>query len=253
MYIIRRMRVAGRGLCAMALVIAAACGGPLGRHYEYEEQLYLSVDGSATILLDASLPALAALRGMTLESAAGRLDRSTIRRAFEAAGCDVMNVTQPWRRKGRRFIQVRLRTDHVRNLTGCQPLSWSTHRLEQEGETLRYEQRVGAPAGGNPGAPAWDRSEIVAFKLHLPSRVLDHNVKRLDGTNGTVDRGNILTWEQTLDDRLAGKPIEMTLTMEAESILYQTLGLFAGALGAAIVLLGGIVWWNMKRKRPAIW
>ena len=137
----------------MAFVIAAACGSPLGRHYEYEEQLYLSVDGSATILLDASLPALAALRGMTLESAAGRLDRSTIRRAFEAAGCDVMNVTQPWRRRGRRFIQIRLRTKHVRNLTGCQPLSWSTHRLEPEGEALRYEQRAGAPGSPPAGAP----------------------------------------------------------------------------------------------------
>ena len=69
----------------MVLVIAAACGSPLGRQYEYEEQLYLRVDGAATMVLDASIPALVALRGMTLESASGRLDRSTIRRAFEAA------------------------------------------------------------------------------------------------------------------------------------------------------------------------
>ena len=96
--------------------------------------------------------------------------------------------------------------------------------MEPEGETLRYDQRVGAPAGRDPGAPEWDRSEIVAFKLHLPSRILDHNVKRLDGTNGTIERGNILTWEQTLVDRLAGTPIDMDVTMEAESILYRRCG-----------------------------
>jgi hypothetical protein len=237
------------GACAV-LVLAAACN-PLGRQYEYEEQLYLSTDGSATVVLDASLPALAALRGMALEANATRLDRATIRRAFESGGCDVMNVGQPWRRRGRRFVQVRLRIPDIRARNSCTWLAWSTYALDAEGETLRYRQTVGAPAGGDPGAPAWDRSELVAFKLHLPSRILDHNVKRLDGSNGSTERGNILTWEQTLEDRMAGKPIEMTVVMGAQSILYQTLGLFAGAFVAAVIVLGGIVWWVVKKKtRP---
>jgi hypothetical protein len=249
MYIIRRMRVRlGSAACAvLALLLTAACGIPLGRQYEYEEQLYLSVDGSATIILDASLPALAALRGLVLDAGA-RMDRTTIRRAFEAGGCEVVSVAQPWRRKGRRFIQVRLRTADIRTLNSCQWLSWSSYRLEPEGETLRYQQIVGAPAGGDAGSPGWDGSEIVGFKLHLPSRVIHHNVKLFDGTNGTVERGNILTWEQRLADRLAGKPIDMVVTLSAQSILYQTLGLFAGAFLAAVLLLGGIVWWVMKRK-----
>jgi hypothetical protein len=249
MYIIRRMRVpAGRAACvALALLLTAACGIPLGRQYEYEEQLYLSVDGSASIILDASLPALSALRGLVLDAGA-RMDRTTIRRAFEAGGCEVVSVAQPWRRKGRRFIQVRLQTADVRTLNSCKWLSWSSYRLEPEGETLRYQQIVGAPAGGDSGSPGWDGSEIVGFKLHLPSRVIHHNVKLLDGTNGTLERGNILTWEQRLEDRLAGRPIDMGVTIGAQSILYQTLGLFAGAFLAAVLLLGGIVWWVLKRK-----
>ena len=244
------MRVrAGRWLCAVVTLAAAtACSGPLGRHYEYEEQLYLSVDGSATIVLDASLPALAALRGMTLETPAGRMDRSTIRRAFESSGCDVVNVAQPWRRQGRRFIQVRIRTDDVRRLAAsCKWLAWSAYTLDPSAETLFYRQVVGPPAGGDAGTPNWDGSELVAFKLHIPSRILDHSVKKLDGTNGTVERGNILTWEQTLTDRLAAKPIEMSVTMDAESILYQTLGLFAGAFVAAVLVLAAIIWWVVKR------
>jgi hypothetical protein len=250
MYIIRRMRVrSGRAACAaLALLAASACGNPLGRQYEYEEQLYLSVDGSATITVAASVAALSALRGLKLD-VGPRMDRATIRRAFESGGCQVANVTQPWRRKGRRFIQVRLRTPDVRTLNTCTWLGWSTYRLDPEGETLRYQQIVGTSAGGDPGTPGWDRSEIIAFKLHLPSRVIDHNVKLLDGTNGTVERGNILTWEQRLEDRLAGKPIDMRVTIGAQSILYQTLGLFAGAFLAAVVLLCGIVWWTLRKGK----
>ena len=249
MYIIRWMvvRSIARTCAALALFVVVACN-PLGRQYEYEEQLYLATDGSATVLLDASLAALSALRGMPLESDSARMDRSTIRRAFESGGCDVMNVAQPWRRKGRRFVQVRLRIADVRTSATCKWLSWSTYRLEPEGENLRYVQTVGAPAGGDPGAPAWDRSEVVAFKLHLPSRVIDHNVKKLDGSNGSLERGNILTWEQTLEDRLAGNPIEMSVVIGAQSILYQTLGLFAGAFVAAVIVLGGIVWWIVRKK-----
>ena len=118
-----------------------------------------------------------------------------------------------------------------------------------EAERLRYRQTVGAPAGGDPGAVNWDGSELVAFKLHLPSRIHDHNVKRLDGTNGTTERGNILTWEQTLADRRAGKPIDMDVTMDATSILYTTLWLFAGAFAGAVAVLCLIVWWTMRRGR----
>jgi hypothetical protein len=250
MYIIRRMRVwnASTPCAALALLVTAACN-PLGRQYEYEEQLYLSVDGSATVMLDASLPALTALRGMSIEGATSRFDRSTVRRAFESAGCQVTNVTQPWRRKGRRFFQVRLQIADIRATNSCKPLGWSTYRMEQKGGTLRYQQSVGPPAGADSGEAGWDRSEIVAFKLHLPSRVLDHNVKQLDGSNGSVERGNILTWEQRLEDRLAGKPIEMDVTISAQSILYQTLGLFAGAFTAAVLLLGAITWWVVRRGR----
>jgi hypothetical protein len=239
----------GSQLCAaVALIAATACAGPLGRQYEYEEQLYLSVDGSATIILDASLPALATLRGMTLETPSGRMDRSTIRRTFESGGCDVVNVAQPWRRQGRRFIQVRIKTADVRQLAStCKWLGWSTYKFAPAGEALNYQQIVGPPAGGDAGSPNWDHSELVAFKLHIPSRILDHSVKLLDGTNGTVERGNILTWEQTLDDRLAGKPLSMSVTMDPKSILYQTLGLFAGAFIAAVLVLGAIIWWVVKR------
>ena len=49
----------------------SACGGrgPLAPEYEYEEDLTIRLDGSATLVVNASIPALAALRGLPLNPA----------------------------------------------------------------------------------------------------------------------------------------------------------------------------------------
>ena len=86
------------------------------------------------------------------------------------------------------------------------------------------------PRAGDPGPVNWDGSELVAFKLHLPSKITFHNVRRLaDNSPGEFERGNILTWEQRLADRRAGTPIDIQVHMERESILYRTLWLFGGS------------------------
>jgi hypothetical protein len=251
MYIIARMRFRVVSAAVVALgVAAAACSNPFGRQYEYEEQLYLRVDGAATVVVDASIAALVALRGIPLDtSASARLDRLEIRKIFEMTGCTVENVGQPWRRKGRRFIQVRVSTTDLRTLSKCSLLTWSAYSLDKTGDRLRYHQLVGGPTARDPGQVNWDGTELVAFKLHLPSRIHEHNVKRLDGTDGTTERGNILTWEQTLAARRAGTPITMNVTMDATSILHTTLWLFGGAFVAAVIVLVLIIWWTIRRGR----
>src|SRR6185436_13798343 len=108
-------------------------------------------------------------------------------------------------------------------------------RFERDETSIHYEQTVGPPDAGKLGQVNWDGSELVAFKLHAPSRISFHNVKRLeDGANGKADRGNILTWEQRLSDRRAGQPLQMEVRMGSESILFRTLWLFAGAFIAAV-------------------
>jgi len=37
----------------------------------------------------------------------------------------VTRVSRPWRRDGRRFIQVRVKVDDVRKLDAAAPFSWS--------------------------------------------------------------------------------------------------------------------------------
>ena len=64
--LLRVMPIAGRvALCAVLCcsAIAAACSGRvLKPQYEYEEELYLNLDGSATLNLNASVASLVALR-----------------------------------------------------------------------------------------------------------------------------------------------------------------------------------------------
>jgi hypothetical protein len=161
-------------------------------------------------------------------------------------------VSQPWIHRARRFVQVRLIVPDVRRAGTCGVLAWSSYAFDREGSVLHYHQVVGAPAGGNPGAPKWDGRELVAIKLHVPSRVRYHNVRRLeDGVVGDIERGNILTWESRLSDRLAGTPIDVDVKMDPQSILNQTLWLFGGAFLAAAIVMSGLIWWTVRRGRPA--
>lgn len=244
----RARRLLAAGLLAGTALVS--CSNPLARQYEYDEQLYLAVDGSATVIVNASLPALVALRGLAIDpSIDGATDRAGLRRLVESGGCTVTNVGRFWTRHGRRFAQIRITTEDVGTLSKCGLLSWSSYMLAPKGELLRFTQTVGASSPRDPGAVNWDGSEIVGFKLHLPSRIREHNVKKLDGTNGTVERGNILTWEQRLADRRAGTPIAMAVDMDSTSILYTTVWLFAGAFAAAVFVLVTIIWLTIRRGR----
>jgi hypothetical protein len=232
-------------------VVAAACGGRVfGRVYEYEEDLFLSLDGSADLIVNASLPALAALRGLDVSIApATRLDREKIRALYESSLTRVSRVSS-WRRKGRRFVQVRLRIADVRKLSQVPPFAWSTYELTEKDGLYVYRQTIG-PAAHRPGTlqnVGWTGGELVAFRLHLPSRIEWHNARDLetDETSG-IARGNILSWEQQLTDRLDGRPISIEVRLDRQTILYRTLWLFAGAFAAAIALIAFVIWLTIRK------
>jgi len=238
----------------LAAALFTSCSNPLGRQYEYDEQTYLSVDGSATVVVNSSLPALVALHGAAIDPRVdGAADRDSIRRLYEGAGCHVDKVGRFWYRRQRRFVQIQVSTSDIRQLSKCGLLSWSTYSLtpDQQGRGLMYRQVVGPVAAGDAGSVNWDGSEIVGFKLHGPSRVWHHNIKNPDGTNGSPDRGNILTWEQRLADRRANVPIEMEVGMESTSILYTTVWIFLGAFAAAVTTLVIIIWLVIRKGQRA--
>jgi hypothetical protein len=249
-----RFRTRAALLAVLLLAVGSAlsgCGGRLfGRQYEYEEDLTLALDGSATLVVNASIPALVALRGLDLPTArSARVDRDRVRELYTSPYAEVVRVSE-WLRDGRRFVGVRLRVPDIRQLPRARPFGWSTYTLAPAGGQHVFTQRVGPSAfrAGTLTNVGWNGSEIVAFRLHLPSRINYHNARDLEtNETRTVERGNILTWEQRLTDRLDGAPVQIEVRMDSQSILYRTLWLFAGAFTAAVLVLALLIWMTVRR------
>jgi hypothetical protein len=230
------------GAAIALLATAVACsGGGLFKQYEYEEDVYLSLDGSATVYVNSSVPALDALRGATFDPAPNaRLDLNEVRAFFTTPVTRVKQVSET-RRSNRRFVHVSVDVDDVGTLSSAAPFAWSSYHLVEQGGRLIYRQTVGHAAGKDVGKVNWTGRELVAFRLHLPSKVIDHS-----GENN-YERGNILLWEQPLEERLASRPLVLAAEMETESILAHTLLLF-GATCLSVVAVFGLVIWSIARQ-----
>lgn len=247
-------RFAAAAFAAILILASAGCGrGIFGKQYEYEEDLTLSIDGSATLVVNASLPALAALRGLPVPTDPSvRFKPDEIRALFETEVTDVTRVSRPWTRDGRRFVQVRMDVPDVRKLGEAAPFSWSAYAFGEKNGRHVFTQSVGASAfqPGSLGKYGWDGQEIVAFRLHLPSKILHHTARDLETNEPSqASRGNILAWEQHLADRLDGQPVNILVEMESESILHRTLWLFAGAFAAAVLVMVLLIWWTISRGK----
>jgi hypothetical protein len=238
------MRISGR-MCLIACLVfvEAACAGAwrLFRQYEYEEDIYVSLDGSATVHVNSSVAALNALRGTTFDAApAARVDRAAVRAYYSTPHTHVARVNST-RRSNRRFVHVRVEVDDISTLNQAAPFAWSSYEFERKGDEFVYRQRIGAAAGGDAGVAGWNGRETVAFRLHLPSKITHNN------SGGGVRRGNILVWEQPLTDRLRGTPLLLDARMQTQSILYHTLWLFGATFAAVAAAFGLVIWWMMSR------
>jgi hypothetical protein len=248
------IRLAASVLAALSILSSTGCGGGIfGKQYEYEEDLSLAIDGSATLVVNSSLPALVALRGLAIPTdPSARFEPNDIRALFDTPVTRVRRVSRPWRRKGRRFVQVRIDVPDVRRLAEAVPFAWSKYEFGPESGHYVYRQTVGASAM-KPGSLAnygWDGSEVVAFRLHLPSRILHHTARDVETNQPSeASRGNILAWEQHLADRLEGQPVNLLVEMESQSILHRTLWLFGGAFVSAVLVLALLIWWAMSRGK----
>lgn len=235
MWVRRAVAVTLAGTMVLALL---GCRGVF-RQYEYEEEMYLKLDGSADIVVNASIPALVALHGLALSTdPAVTVDRDVLRAFYGSETTRVTRVSRPWRRFGRRFIQVRVETSDIRGLGRAAPFAWSTYRMDRRDGVFVYRQVMGAPMGKPVGDVGWNGAEVVAVRMHVPSKIPYHNAPSRE-----IERGNIVGWEQPLRDRLAGKPLEVEVRMETDSILARTLTIFALSATAALLLLAAVVFW----------
>jgi hypothetical protein len=242
------MLCSGRAPSFVAIIVCSAivfasCRGTFSRKYEYEEDVYLNADGSATVYVNASVPALVALRGVDLDpDPRARFDRRKLRASYESPYTQVESVTGS-RRDNRRYAHLRINVPDVSKLHQVAPFSWSRYGVQRDGGLVKYRQTVAAPASGDPGNPGWTGNELIAVRLHLPSRVSFHNAP-----SKTIERGNIIRWEQPLVARMKGEPLDIEVHMEAQSILVQTLVLFAAMAALAALTFAVVIWLVMRRK-----
>lgn len=238
-------------LAAVALVLAcavavASCGRLLKKEYEYEEELYLALDGSATLNVNASVASLVALRGADLPvDPRARVDRERVRALFSAPG-SAARVSLS-RRDGRRFVHASVDVADVKDLQRLAPFSWSSYRFDRQADVFDFHQVVGAPKRVEIGDVGWTGQELVAFRIHVPSRIPFHNAP-----SRRVERGNILEWEQPLAERLQGMPVDIQVQMEAQSILSSTLLLFGSMVLAAAATFAVVIWWVARRGRQEV-
>jgi hypothetical protein len=232
-------------LMLIAVQASIACGNVIARKYEYEEEIFLALDGSATVYVNASVPALVALRGVSLPiDPSARLDRMAVRDLYQTPVSQVESVTTS-RREGRRYVHLRLDVPDIRKLGDAPPFAWSTYRYLEGETTFEFGQTITAAAGTDVGNVGWSGDELVAVRVHLPSVITFHNAP-----TRRTERGNIVIWEQPLTDRLKSTPLDVQATMEKESILFRTLALF-GVMGVLVVFtfIGAI--WFVKSRKPA--
>ena len=239
-----RRCLAALTLLSLCATLLAGCRTLLPRQYEYDEEIQLSLDGSAVVYINGSIPALVALRGLDHDvTPNARLDRAAIRNFYSSDVARVSRISSS-RRHGRRFVHIRLAVQDVRRLPESPPFAWATYALAQQGDQYVYKQTVGPAAAREVGDVGWRGQELVAFRMHLPARILYH-----DAPSKQVERGNILVWEQSLAERLKGTPVAIEVRMESESILYTTVTLFAAMAVVVLALFAVIIWWVVRKGR----
>ena len=133
-------------LVLIAVLASIACGNVIARKYEYEEEVFLALDGSATVYVNASVPALVALRGVALPlDPRARLDRTGGPRLLRDAGV-ARRQRHDLAREGRRYVHLRLDVADIRRLGEAPPFAWSTYRYRER--TARSSSRRRCSAAG---------------------------------------------------------------------------------------------------------
>jgi hypothetical protein len=230
-------------LLQLAALACSSISSVVARKYEYEEDVFLALDGSATVYVNASVPALVALRGMKLPlDPTARLDRMAVRDLYNSPVSSVESVTTS-RREGRRYVHLRIAVPDIRRLAEAAPFAWSKYRYLEGDDRFEFGQQMDEAANETVGDVGWDGDELVAVRLHLPSRVDYHN-----SPERTIRRGNIMVWEQPLAERIKGTPLVVEARMEKESILFRTLALFAGMAVLVVLTFVGVIWFVKTRK-----
>jgi hypothetical protein len=81
-------------------------------------------------------------------------------------------------------------------------------------------------------------------RFHLPSRVEEHH-----NAFAGVERGNIVSWRQSVAQGLAGQPLAFGAVMHRQSILMATVALFLEAILAAAAVVSLLLYLTYRKGK----
>jgi len=214
--------------------------------YEYEEEVFLKIDGSGEIYLNGSRELFAALRGVGGSPDPHFVTAESLWRFYDSPTLEVISVRSS-RREGRQHFQLRARFDDLSRLSEHPAFAGRRFWLERKNDS-ELSLTVEIPGGEKvSGVRGLYREGEVAFRFHFPSPVRFHN------SPGGVRRGNIVAWEQPLAEHLGGVPLTLAARFDQRTVLAAAVLLFGTAvlLVGAGVGLGLYLVWRLGRRELA--
>jgi hypothetical protein len=218
---------AGRFL--LLLVTATAC-----TTYEYEEEVFLEVDGSGEIRMSGSTAAIEALHG---------LDGAGAERAkalFEGEGIEVLSAFETERDR-RKFVHVEARFSDWDRLCRIPAFRGRRCILATEKDGLALELSLPSPRARAP--EGLDPQALLALRYHVPSTIRHHN------SPGDIERGNILSWKRTLREHFAGRPLDVEVRFDRRTVLAATVSVMGLALGLVAASIGTALFVMVRKGR----
>jgi hypothetical protein len=202
--------------------------------YEYEEEVFLEVDGSGEMRMSGSTVAVAALHGLDEASVA------SAKALFEGEGVEILSALETERDR-RAFVHVEARFTDWEHLCRLPAFRGRSCRLAKGAEDLALELSLPSPTAALPPGP--DPQAILALRYHFPGTIRHHN------SPGDIERGNILSWKRTLREHFAGRPLDLAVRFDRRTILAATARVMGLALGLVVTSIATAIWVMVRKGR----
>ena len=204
--------------------------------YEYEEEVFLEVDGSGEIRMSGSTAAVAALHGLDEASV------ESARQLFEGEGVEVLSALETERER-RKFVHVQARFSDWEKLCRIPAFRDRGCRLARGGKDLALELSLPSPRAA--ASESLEPQALLALRYHFPGTIRYHN------SPSDIERGNILSWKRTLREHFAGRPLDLAVRFDRRTILAATARVAGLALGLVIASIATALWvmvWKGRRQ-----
>lgn len=217
-----RIDIMGRAPRLVTLLVSCALTLAACTSYEYEEEVFLEVDGSGRLRVSGSSEILEVLHD--LSEGAGT---SSMTSRFEGPGFELDSVRET-ERDGRTFVHVQGRFTDWNELCAHPAFAERECRLDVTADDeLELYLRLPQPKGDVPDEAPPDAT--LALRFHFPSAVHYHNAP------SDIERGNIIGWERTVSEHFDADALVVEARFERRSVLATTALILGTAVGVVLL------------------